>query len=216
MAPNAKKKAYDYIKKMLLDDSVSGEVNLSEISIAEAIGVSRTPVREAMGLLESEGLVEIIPNKGPVRVKLDFNDIMMITQILEGLEGIATRVACERANRHELEALRQELLSITDLNDPEQREQSQQCGYKIHSAIMQATENKRMIKIVDNMLLQRRRIGRLGVYNSENAQKRCQQHLAILDAILEKNPDKAEAAMRQHVIDVSMDAANTLYKSYFY
>ena len=79
MAVNAKQKAYNYIKSLLIENVANNDFTLSETAIAEAVGVSRTPVREAMSLLESEGWIEIIPNKGPVRVSLDVNDVIMIT-----------------------------------------------------------------------------------------------------------------------------------------
>jgi len=214
MAVNAKQKAYNYIKSLLIENVANNDFTLSETAIAEAVGVSRTPVREAMSLLESEGWIEIIPNKGPVRVSLDVNDVIMITQILEGLEGIAARIACERASRDEIQKLRQGLLVLDDLNNPEQQKASQKIGYAVHSLIVQSTGNKRLIKIVENLLYQRRAIGSLGVYNEANTVKRYEQHLAILDALLKKDPDHAEAVMRNHVVSVSMDALDNLYKGY--
>ncbi|MBQ5952032.1 MAG: GntR family transcriptional regulator [Lachnospiraceae bacterium] len=216
MSQSAKEKAYEYIRQLVLDNPLSNDINLSETAIAEAIGVSRTPVREAMSLLASEGFIEIIPNKGPVKMKPDLNNIMMITQIMEGLEGIAARVACKRADKSVLEDLREEFAALTDLDDPEQMDKARLCGYRLHDTIVKSTGNPRLIKIVDNLILQRHMISRLAPLTAEIAKKRYAQHMEILDAILARDSDLAEGAMRKHVVDVAIDAANALYKSYLY
>ena len=83
-------KVYDHIREDILNGIYKEHEELKEATLGEKLGVSRTPVREALRQLELEGLVEIIPNKGPVRVSLDVNDVIMITQILS-----AGRLKCQ-------------------------------------------------------------------------------------------------------------------------
>jgi DNA-binding GntR family transcriptional regulator len=203
--------AYEYIKGLWIKDQIG--YDLSENSIAKELGISRTPVREAMKMLEADGLVKIYPHKGLVAVKLDVKDISDLTEIREGLEGIAARVACEKADKEEIRKLLKELKNLGPIGDDEEkRSHSIVMGDRIHKHILESTKNQRLIKIVDNMSLQIRKIWALSKSEENRAEKTLQQHIDIATAILEGDKDGAEKAMRDHVVDVSYDAINGLYR----
>jgi DNA-binding GntR family transcriptional regulator len=94
--PSLRQRAYDEIKKGILDSRYAPNSLLSENQLAEELSISRTPIREALRDLSSGGLVRILPQRGIVVSDLSVQDIVEVYQLREQLEGFATRLAAER------------------------------------------------------------------------------------------------------------------------
>ncbi len=206
--------AYSSIREKILSGEISPRSSISEDNLAKLLGISRTPVREAILMLEADGFVKIFPNKGPVVTSLHLDDIIWISQIREGLEGIAARIACDKADKQKLSEIKEKLESLTDLDDKKQMELSFQYGREIHKEMMNCTENKRMIKIVDNMTQQLNRIMLISRMAPERCRITYDQHLSIIDAIVNKDYEKAEKDVRNHIRSVCNDAMNVYRLSY--
>lgn len=206
--------AYSKLRERILSGNIPPKASLSEEAMAKELGVSRTPIREAVLMLEADGLLRIYPNKGPVVVGLGLEDMIWISQIREGLEGIAARIACDAADKSRLLDLRRVLEKNNDLEKEENKETSFRIGREIHKIILESTGNYRMIRIVENMTDQLERIMVLSRSAPRRAELTLEQHFGIIDAVLEGNYDEAEKRVRNHIISVTNDAIQIYQKSY--
>jgi DNA-binding GntR family transcriptional regulator len=135
------------LRAMLVDGRIAPGAKLNERELCERLGVSRTPVREAIKLLAAEGLVDLLPNRGAVAVKLGETDVVHIFEVLAGLEGISGELAACRisaAECAEIKALHYEMLACFARRDLS--------GYYrlnalIHAAINSAARNPLLTKI---------------------------------------------------------------------
>ena len=205
----AKNLAYEMIKKQILSGELGAGVMLSENALSKELGMSRTPIREAMCILESEGFIQTFSTKGCIVVKLDTDDIVNYMQVREGLEGVAARVAAPKADRALFTEILNELEAI-DLSDESQREMSFKTGRRLHQLILATAGNKEIIRIVGNLSSQMNRIMML----SRNAESRSMashaEHLVIARAMVDRDADLAEKSMRSHIIATFNDAIKVL------
>ena len=93
------------IRDMIVSGDLAGGSRIPELAVAERLGVTRTPLREALKILESEGLVAIAPNRGAVVVKLSVEDVQAVMEVLIGLESIAAEPACAKAADAEIDRI---------------------------------------------------------------------------------------------------------------
>lgn len=174
----------------------SGE-RIRETELAEWLGVSRTPVREALRRLESEGLLVFVPWRGVVVAELDRQQVVELYAMREVLEGTAARLAANHVREAE-EAVLEELLDreATMANDPDELAR---INRRFHAALHAAAHNRYLVQMLDSLrnslaLLRGTTLAAPGRAESAHA-----EHLAILDAIKRRDPEAAEAAGRAHI-----------------
>ncbi|NLJ58809.1 MAG: GntR family transcriptional regulator [Tissierellia bacterium] len=218
MIRNSRKKMKDVAYSAIRDKILSGELapgtNIVEGSMAKELGISRTPVREAIVMLEADGFIQVYPNKGPMVPGLSVQDLIWITQIREGLEAIAARIACDMPDKSKLIELRGKLLSLDNLKDETQKELGFKYGRKIHAIIINSTGNRRMIRILENMRLQLHRLMILSRLAPQRAEVAFEQHISILNAVIEGDHDEAERSIRNHIRSVTNDAIKVFQQEY--
>lgn len=212
--PKAKNVAYEKIKKMIMENEVAPGELLSENALAKVLGISRTPIREAIFMLEAEGFISTVPNKGSMVVKFDMNDIVEFMQIREGLEGIAVRIAIPKADKGMFLDMLQKLESITDMEDTIEMEKGLQVGRDLHKLILETAGNYKLIRIVDNLNAQLDRIMILSRSGEKRIQTSHAEHIEITKAILAKDLDLAEKGIRNHIIGATNDAIKVFHQSY--
>ena len=167
---------------------------LKELLIAAKMGVSRTPVREALRQLEREGLVAIIPNKGTYVVGITAQDMKDIYEIRAVLEGLCVRQVAEKASQEQIEAL-EEILYLAEYHIKKEHEkQVMELGSKFHEILYEAGSNRMLGRV-----LQVRRFlftipGKITEVIGE--------HRQILEAIKERDGEKAELAVSRHIANV--------------
>ncbi len=174
-----------------------GEI-LTEMKLAEQLGVSRTPIREALRRLEQEHLIEE-SGKGSVVIGISSEDLLDIMNIREHIEGLSAYYACKNLT----EEAKQELQHIVDLQDfyfakwdPEHLRQEDDA---FHDAICELS-GRTVIRDTLAPLHRKTRRYRRGVMgNKTRAEKSLQEHHKILDAILSGDPEQARAAMENHI-----------------
>lgn len=182
---------------------ISGELKpgqrLREPEIAESLGVSRSPIREAFRVLEAEGLVEITPNKGVSVTLLDENDLREIFELRILLESHGVRLACENMTEEHLRRLG------ALIDEMEKRIQSKDyldylhISQQFHEFYMKNCNNERLFnvfRILRNNIL----ATQIFAYSyPDHASNSIEEHKNIFSALLEKNPDKAEKRLREHL-----------------
>lgn len=190
------------ISQILAQEIIAGSIvpgqKLEEPTLAERFQVSRTPIREALRLLDARGLIELIPRRGGVVTNVD---AAQLSDMLEGmceLESLCCRVSTERMSavqRRQLELLHEQAGASIENKD--------EAGYlalnrSFHQLIVQGSQNQTLIGAVESLRerLAPFRAAQAGVERRFETSHR--EHQRIVDAVLEGSPEKAYAAMRSH------------------
>lgn len=173
--------------------------NLNEIQLSQKLGVSRTPIREALMQLSLEGLVKIIPNKGAVVVGVSEQDVMDIYAIRTMTEGYATRLFTENATDEQ----KKELLNSVDLQEfyltKGQTEKARKQDSDFHTIIYEGCGNRTLGDMLTKYHNCIKRARDISFEVSGRAEKSIAEHRAICDAIMAGNGDLAEILTADHI-----------------
>ena len=185
---------------MLSERQISAGDVLSENALARALGMSRTPVRTAIGRLAQEGLLDILPNRGVVVTSPTLTDLEEIYAIRELLEGLAARTAAIRATTacvRELEGLI--ALMTTAVADGDDGRFAE-LDTEFHGAVAKASGNRRLKQLLDPMRLANAVAYFRPAYDRHNprSEQSLREHRDIVTAIKNRDPEQAERAMRTH------------------
>jgi DNA-binding GntR family transcriptional regulator len=196
----------DCLDKAILTGELPLGARLSEQSLAEGLGVSRGPLREALRRLEGRHLIVRVHNLGARVTSFTKEDISQLLTIREALEGVAARCAAERMTDEEIADLA--TLATTGLDGSKKKQQPsfavyhQSLDHDFHYRIIQGSRNLRLMDILlkDTFYLLRIYRYRFKLVDSSNrAPQASAEHRAILEAISNRNPEAAETAMRNHL-----------------
>ncbi len=172
---------------------------LKENSIAGELGVSRTPVREALRQLELEGLVTMIPNKGAYVTGITSKDMHDIYMIRSYLEGLCAKWACEHITQEQIEAL-EEVLYLSEFHAKKNhKEQMVELDSKFHELIYQASGSKILYHVLSDFHHYVERIRKITLAMPSRASQASQEHAAILDAIKQRDAARAEQLAYEHI-----------------
>lgn len=190
--------AYSHLRESILGGLLTPGERISEPGLAEQLGISRTPVREALQRLAQEGLVELSPGRGArVRV-LTPQEVLEVYEVRALLESEAARLAASNATKAELKGLEQCLKTLNSL-PKESYTQQMQVDFNFHTALVEASHNRLLARIYQDLR------ATLALVRS-NMQTRSQhpitrkQHQAILQALQARDPKAAAQAARDHVL----------------
>jgi DNA-binding GntR family transcriptional regulator len=189
----------------LREDILSGVYHeneeLKENTIGLELGVSRTPVREALRQLELEGLVTMIPNKGAYVTGITSKDIHDIYIIRSYLEGLCARWACDHITEAQIEAL-EEILYLSDFHARRSHfEQLVELDNKFHDLIYKASGSKILNHVLSDFHHYVERIRKITLAMPNRAAKSSQEHAAIVDAIRKRDGNLAEALAHEHIMN---------------
>ena len=193
-------KVYDQIRQDILNGVYKEHEELKEATLGEKMGVSRTPVREALRQLELEGLVEIIPNKGARVTGITKKDIDDIYQIRYLLEGLSARWATEHVTEEQLDKM-EETLYLTEFHAAKGNyEQVYELDSQFHELMYEASGSKLLNHILSDFHMYVTRVRRTSLASKNRSKNSTEEHRAILNAIRERNADKAEQCAHDHVM----------------
>lgn len=174
---------------------------LSELALADEFGVSRTPVREALKQLQTEGLVEIRPRVGTFVTSPSRREITELFEIKELLEGAAARLLAQRGNVPEVEQLRDNVDQADRAVRRDDRLRYAELVHEFHDLLIQGADNQKLeahYRTLMNQLAYARLV-QTSLARPGRALESDQEHHRVLELILEKDGDSAERLMRQHV-----------------
>lgn len=200
---NLKDQIYEILRDMILRREINPGQKIVEDELSKQIGVSRTPLREALGRLENEGIVEIIPRRGASVRKLSKETIIEVLEIREVLEGLVTRLATINMNNKILKQLKTCLDDIKDTPDePKNFIKFTHADEKFHNLLLECCQNQ-MLKnnmATINMHLQFIRIRTVVI--PHRAKKTVDEHFKVLNAVERQDIQEAEHLMRCHITSV--------------
>ena len=187
----------DVVFNTLRDAILTGKLvpgeRLMENQLAEKLGVSRTPVREALRMLELENLVELVPRKGAQVLDMSEKEIVNILEVRSALEGLATSVACKKMSKEDLQQLKNLEVDFEKAVAENDVEHFVDIDEDFHDLIFAATENDKLINIFRNLRIQLYRYRMAQAKNNETSMSTIvAHHRSIIRAI--ENHDSEEGA----------------------
>ena len=196
----------EQLRALILTGEYGPDERLIEEQLAERLGVSRTPVRQALTMLEAEGLVEIAPNRGATVCSFSIEDVWDIYDLRAVLEGHAARRAAGRIQRHELERLRElagEMEGLAGRFDEHEEEIRTLVGLnqEFHGAIVDASRNRRLKRLINRTVEIPLMFKAFFWYTPHERIISNHYHRQILEALEKGDADRAEIIMREHVYE---------------
>ena len=192
-------KVFSKIREDILAGNYREKDELKEAAISKALGVSRTPVREALRQLELEGLVSIIPNKGAYVNGITAKDIYDIYVIRSYLEGLCAKWACEHITKEQTEEL-EEIIYLSEFHiKKEHWEQIFELDTRFHLSLYKACGSKILEHILSDYHHYVERVRKNTLASRERALTASEEHKAILEAVLNKDEERAEKIANEHI-----------------
>ncbi|WP_082812130.1 GntR family transcriptional regulator [Clostridium sp. Marseille-P299] len=193
-------RVFHRIREDILSGKYSQDEELKENTIGMELGVSRTPVREALRQLELEGLVNIIPNKGAYVTGISEKDIHDIYVIRSYLEGLCAKWACEHITEQQIEAL-EEVIFLSEFHlKKEHYEQILELDNKFHELIYEASGSKILEHVLSDFHHYVQRMRKITLSRTERVSDSNAEHTAILEAIRKRDGELAEKLAHEHII----------------
>lgn len=185
-------------QSILLGELKPGE-RLMELHLANRLGVSRTPVREAIHKLALEGLVTIVPRRGAEVAQITEKSMNDVLEVRRALDALCAELACERITEEGLQALGAACEDFEQSVRTKDSKKIAQADVALHNIIVQATENQRLIQLVNNLSEQMYRYRFEYIKDSSQHGTLIEEHKVIYQSILRKDKETAAAAARTHI-----------------
>jgi DNA-binding GntR family transcriptional regulator len=220
-----RKRACDAIKRAIMDMDIygrPGEIRLDERQLSEDLGVSRTPIREALSVLEQEGFVRSIPRRGIVVVRKSKREIVEMITVWAAIESMAARIAATLARspaderpagelptserRDEVHAGIAELAGLMDAfeEDPSGHlTEYSDANMAFHKAIIRLGGIELMSSLTDTLFVHMRAVRAVTMTQDNRAQRSVADHRAIIAALQAGDPDRAERLVRDHTLGLA-------------
>lgn len=197
-------KVFAKLREDILSGVYKEKEELKEVSIGEELGVSRTPVREALRQLELEGLVRIIPNKGAYVTGITQEDVRDIYKIRSILEGLCARWATEHITEEQLTEL-EEIILLSEFHLKKRDACAEQVSVldgRFHKVLYEASNSRIMEHVLSDFHKYVKMARRMSVGSKSRAEKSIREHKEILEAIKKKDADMAEQLANRHIMNV--------------
>ncbi|WP_371365536.1 HTH-type transcriptional repressor RspR [Sporomusa rhizae] len=187
------------LREAIVNGTLSPGERLMEIQLAEELGVSRTPVREAIRKLELEGFVVMIPRRGTYVADLSIKDINEVFEIRTALDVLAAGLAVERITEDELEQLERLLVEISDLTEQGDADKIVEVDGQFHDILYRASRNDRLVGIINNLREQFTRFRSISMQYPGRIQKTVEEHRRLVEAIAGRDLELAQQIAREHM-----------------
>lgn len=187
-----------YIKEQILSGELNPGDRIVETRLAKELGISQTPVREALRHLQGEGIVHIVPNKGPMVCTFDMKDIFEIYSLRSVIEGLAIRLATEWATDEEIQNLESIYREMQNKLEDQSVQYLLDDSVRIHDTIMRLSKHAQLISIYQSLSFKISLINRL-LGTKKTKQYEVDQHLELIEAVKSRDLEHAEQVMRKHI-----------------
>ena len=190
---------FQTLRKAILKGELQPGERLMEVQLANRLGVSRTPIREAIRKLELEGLVTMIPRRGAEVAEITEKNMRDVLEVRRALEELAVKIACEKITEEELVFLAQVAKKFRDVMHGDDLMKITEADVEFHEIIYESTGNARLIQILSNLREQmyRYRVEYLKDYNSHGIL--AEEHDEIVKALCARDTERACKAIVSHI-----------------
>ena len=190
---------FNPLRQAILTGELKPGERLMEIHLADKLGVSRTPIREAIRKLELEGLVTMIPRRGAEVAQITEKSMSDVLEVRRTLDALCAELACDRISEEGLAALKDACGQFEQCVAGRDAQRIAQADVALHDIILQATGNQRLIQMVNNLAEQMYRYRFEYIKDSSQHERLVEEHKIIYQSILNKDKETAAAAARTHI-----------------
>lgn len=190
---------FQTLRQAILRGELKPGERLMEIHLAQKLGVSRTPVREAIRKLELEGLVLMIPRKGAVVAEITVTDLEDVLEVRMALEELAVKLACRKITEEQLNAMRQREEIFRKSLYGDDVAACAQADMEFHDAIYAATGNSRLVQILNNLREQMYRYRVEYLKNNEVYEQLLEEHEFLIQAVIKHDKAQAKDIICRHI-----------------
>lgn len=190
----------DSIRAAIIKGKFKPGEKISEGDLAESMGISRTPLREAFRKLENEGFIEIIPRKGAVVTGINPQEVNDLYEIKSTLEGLAARLASVNMREKDIEKLERINEELKDLIDKNDLEAFYRAHTKFHEVFVRLSANRRLIQMISNLNDHFKRFGIVSLTLPGQYENAIKQHGEIIQAFKKRDEKTVEEKVRTNVM----------------
>jgi DNA-binding GntR family transcriptional regulator len=209
-------RAYEVLREAIAEmpiyDGTDEDCRLDERALAQGLGISRTPVREALLRLESEGVVRAVPRKGVYVVRKTKAEIIEVVLATAALEAMAARLAAERATDEEIADFVARFPEFAGAARPGgdrppavPLNEYPQISLGFHQCIVELAHSELLSELTSRMQMHMRAIRQRTIGGEDRLVQRVTDHARILEALQARDADAVEALIRQHAFDLAVD-----------
>ena len=199
-------RAYRALRDVIVSLDVyqqQGEVRLDERRLAQDLGISRTPVREAMAQLEREGFVRSIPRRGVYVVRKSKREVIEMITAWAALESMAARLITTNAADNEIASLRAMFTTFENGQLHAQLDEYSEVNIRFHQAIIKMSDNNALINLAENLFTHMRMIRRKAIGEDDRADISIRDHMNIIEALERRETERAGALVRDHALSLA-------------
>ena len=198
--------AYHALKQAIISVNIYAhpeEIRLDERQLSQDLGVSRTPIREAMTLLEQEGFVRTLPRRGIYVVRKSKREIVEIITVMAALESMAARLVARNATTDDIAELRRLMDAFHDGTDGERLDEYSDANIAFHQAIIRMSGCTLLAELTQNLFIHMRAIRKVTIHQDNRAARSIVDHMAIIEALERRDPELAERLAREHTLGLA-------------
>lgn len=201
-----KHKAYIALKNAIVTMDIyrnREDIRLDERKLAQDFGISRTPVREAMAQLESEGFVRMVPRRGIYVVRKTKREVIEMITAWAALESMAARLVTENALDDDIKNLRRMFASFLDGKVRAHLDEYSEVNIEFHQSIVRMSQNHVLIEMAENLFTHMRMIRRKTIVEKDRADRSMRDHMNIIEALEARSTERAEELVRDHALGLA-------------
>ena len=201
-----REQAYTALKQAIMDADIYAhreEIRLDERQLSQALGVSRTPIREAMSLLEQEGFLRTAPRRGVFIVRKTKKQIIEMIEMWAALESMAARLSTLNSSDEEIASLRHMFDEFLSNAPAEHISEYSDANIAFHQAIIRLSGSHLMGQTLENLFIHVRAIRRLTISQSDRAARSIIDHMQIIEALERRDTELAERLVREHSLNLA-------------
>lgn len=190
---------FNTLRQAILTGELKPGERLMEIHLANRLGVSRTPIREAIRKLELEGLVTMIPRRGAEVAQITEKSMKDVLEVRRTLDALSAELACERISQEEEEALKKACQNFEEAVKTKDTKAIAKADVAIHDIIAAATGNQRLIQLINNLAEQMYRYRFEYIKDASQHERIIQEHRIIYESIVNKDKEAAAETAKLHI-----------------
>ena len=201
-----KDKSYDILKTAITSMDIyadDAQLKLDERKLSEQLGISRTPLREALARLEQEGLVTIAPRLGVFITRKTKHEVIEMITVWAALESMAARLVTENASDAEISSLREIFSDFWDGSRAAQIDEYSDRNIEFHQTILELSRCQLIKETADKLFLHMRGIRARTINELDRASRSIIDHLTIIEALENRDADLAEKLVREHALNLA-------------
>ena len=206
ITPSFKNKAYTALKNAIMAMDIyrsRDDIRLDERKLAQDFGISRTPVREAMAQLESEGFVRSVPRRGIYVVRKTKREVIEMITVWAALESMAARLITQTASDPEIAGLRRMFTTFENGKLRAHLDEYSDANIEFHQNIIRLSHNRVLHDLAENLFMHMRMIRRKTIGEKDRADRSIRDHMNIIEALEARATDRAEELVRDHALGLA-------------